>query len=161
MYINYTKCVKQGSLYESIIQMYESIIQIFFNAIGNLQYLFVHWVYWICSTFSSKSRTLLHFLIIQESNEELYMLALKTLGNLIRASTTSMTSVPKPLKFMKPNYGAMKEIFEKIKQPDVKKECAVIISVLAMTMGNGRECLKYRLLCDLDNIGEWGHEYVR
>jgi 26S proteasome regulatory subunit N1 len=30
-----------------------------------------------------------------------------------------------------------------------------------MTMGEGRECLKYRLLSKLDGIGEWGHEYVR
>lgn len=72
-----------------------------------------------------------------------------------------MTSVPKPLKFLKPHYDTMKEVYEKIKVPSVKKVCADIISVLAMTMGNGRDCLKYRLVSDLDNIGEWGHEYVR
>lgn len=72
-----------------------------------------------------------------------------------------MTSVPKPLKFMKPHYNTMKEIYDKIKQEDVKKECADIISVLAMTMGEGRECLKYRLLSELEQIKDWGHEYVR
>lgn len=72
-----------------------------------------------------------------------------------------MTSVPKPLKFMKPHYDSMKQVYEKIVDPDVKKFCANIISVLAMTMGEGRECLKYRLVSDLDQIGEWGHEYVR
>ena len=30
-----------------------------------------------------------------------------------------------------------------------------------MTMGEGRECLKYRLTGSTENIGEWGHEYVR
>lgn len=72
-----------------------------------------------------------------------------------------MTSVPKPLKFMKPHYDTMKTIYEKITEPNVKKLCADIISVLAMTMAEGRECLKYRLSSDLDKIGDWGHEYVR
>lgn len=72
-----------------------------------------------------------------------------------------MTSVPKPLKFMKPHYGTMKEIYNKLTDPEVNKECADIISVLAMTMGEGRDCLKYRLYSNLNQIGDWGHEYVR
>lgn len=74
-----------------------------------------------------------------------------------------MTSVPKPLKFMKPHYGTMKEIYDKLidSHEEVKKVCADVISVLAMTMGEKRECLKYRLFSDLNNIGEWGHEYIR
>nr|CAH7738587.1 unnamed protein product [Callosobruchus chinensis] len=96
-----------------------------------------------------------------ESDERLYLPALVALSNHIRASTTSMTSVPKPLKFMKPHYQTMKDVYEKIKAPDVKRVCADIISVLAMTMGENRESLQYRLLTDLDKIGEWGHEYVR
>ncbi|CAH1991259.1 unnamed protein product [Acanthoscelides obtectus] len=72
-----------------------------------------------------------------------------------------MTSVPKPLKFMKPHYQTMKDIYEKIKSLSVKAVCADIISVLAMTMGENRDCLQYRLLSDIDDIGEWGHEYVR
>ncbi|KAG5891554.1 hypothetical protein JTB14_028571 [Gonioctena quinquepunctata] len=98
---------------------------------------------------------------LQESDEKLYLPALHALGNNIRASTTSMTSVPKPLKFMKPHYETMKQAYEKVTNPDIKKVFADIVSVLAMTMGEGRECLKYRLASDLDNIGEWGHEYVR
>lgn len=98
---------------------------------------------------------------LQENDERLYLPALQALGNHIRASTTSMTSVPKPLKFMKPHYETMKEVYEKIKELNVKTMCADIISVLAMTMGEGRESLKYRLFSDLDKIGDWGHEYVR
>ncbi|KAJ8986255.1 hypothetical protein NQ317_009963 [Molorchus minor] len=98
---------------------------------------------------------------LQENDERLYLPALQALGNHIRASTTSMTSVPKPLKFMKPHYDTMKQIYKKIADADVKKVCADIISVLAMTMADGRECLKFRLLSNLDKIGEWGHEYVR
>lgn len=98
---------------------------------------------------------------LQENDHRLYLPALQALSNHIKASTTSMTSVPKPLKFMKPHYDTMKQVYEKITEVSVKKVCADVISVLAMTLSEGRECLKYRLLSDLDKIGDWGHEYVR
>lgn len=104
---------------------------------------------------------------LQETNPELYLPSLETMARLIRASTTSMTSVPKPLKFMRPHYETMKEIHKNlsntVKDKTVLKLCAEIISVLAMTMGTGKDCLIYRLLCDdkKDKIGDWGHEYVR
>lgn len=49
---------------------------------------------------------------LQEKNTELYRPALEELRRLIRSSTTSMTSVPKPLKFLRPHYGKLKEIYE-------------------------------------------------
>lgn len=99
---------------------------------------------------------------LQEPKEELYMPALESLRTLIRASTTSMTSVPKPLKFMRIHYDSMKEIYKKMPDNSTRQACADIISVLAMTMGTGKECLVYRFLCDQsDKIGDWGHEYIR
>uniref|UniRef100_U5EY74 26S proteasome non-ATPase regulatory subunit 2 n=1 Tax=Corethrella appendiculata TaxID=1370023 RepID=U5EY74_9DIPT len=104
---------------------------------------------------------------LQESNTDLYSPSLEALAKLIRASTTSMTAVPKPLKFMRPHFETMKEIHKKMTashlDKTVVKLCAEIISVLAMTMGTGKECLVYRLLCDEigEDIGDWGHEYVR
>ena len=55
-----------------------------------------------------------------ESDETLWGLALTSLTSLIRASTTSMTAVPKPLKFMIPNYDKMKQIYSKIPDGDIK-----------------------------------------
>lgn len=99
---------------------------------------------------------------LQESKTELYMPALTSMRDLIRASTTSMTSVPKPLKFMRQHYDTMKEVYKKMPDQNSRQTCADIISVLAMTMGTGKECLVYRFLCDqTDQIGEWGHEYIR
>lgn len=54
------------------------------------------------------------------------------LSNLIRTSTTSMTSVPKPLKFLREHYPALKEVYEKIQDPKTKSFCADVVSVLAM-----------------------------
>ena len=74
-----------------------------------------------------------------------------------------MTSVPKPLKFMIPHFDAMKACHEKMEEGAVKKQCADVVSVLAMTMSEERECLKYKLLGNqtTDEIELWGHEYVR
>jgi hypothetical protein len=98
---------------------------------------------------------------LQENDEKLYFPALENLRSQIRASTTSMTSVPKPLKFMRPHYDTMKQIYTKIQDPQTKEFCADVVSVLAMTMSDNRDCLKYRLLGSQCQIGDWGHEYVR
>lgn len=45
---------------------------------------------------------------LQEPNADLYKPALEQIRSLIRSSTTSMTSVPKPLKFMRLHYHTMK-----------------------------------------------------
>lgn len=50
--------------------------------------------------------------VFQEKDTSLYQPALEELRRQIRSSTTSMTSVPKPLKFLRPHYGKLKEIFE-------------------------------------------------
>ncbi|TYJ23004.1 hypothetical protein E1A91_A08G162000v1 [Gossypium mustelinum] len=60
----------------------------------------------------------------------------------IRTSTSSMTSVPKPLKFLHPHYGTLKAFYETMPESDLK------------------ESLKYRLLGLEGDIGSWGHEYV-
>lgn len=139
-------------------------------------------------------------ILTQESDQRLYKPALESLRSQIRASTTSMTSVPKPLKFLRPHYDSLKEVHEKIKDDETKvafrnylsselfililhclnssvdtdkgyyfvfvffleqRFCADIISVLGMTMSDGRDSLKFRLLGSKEEIGSWGHEYVR
>lgn len=43
-----------------------------------------------------------------------------------------MTSVPKPLKFLREHYPALKLVYEKIEDEKTKKYCADVVSVLAM-----------------------------
>nr|XP_020633883.1 26S proteasome non-ATPase regulatory subunit 2 [Pogona vitticeps] len=96
-----------------------------------------------------------------EQDTSLYRPALEELRRQIRSSTTSMTSVPKPLKFLRPHYGKLKEIYENMAPGENKRFAADIISVLAMTMSGERECLKYRLVGSQEPLASWGHEYVR
>ncbi|CAF0824385.1 unnamed protein product [Didymodactylos carnosus] len=110
---------------------------------------------------SEEDKQLKEELELCEDNTYLYRPALETLRQKIRESTSSMTSVPKPLKFLRPHYESMKEIYEKITEQTNKALCADIISVLAMTTIDTKECLKYRLLGSEQDIGAWGHEYIR
>lgn len=57
---------------------------------------------------------------LSEKDESLWKPSLDAMRNLIRASTTSMTSVPKPLKFMRPHYAKMKEIHAAMPEGPIK-----------------------------------------
>ncbi|GMH12107.1 hypothetical protein Nepgr_013948 [Nepenthes gracilis] len=100
---------------------------------------------------------------VQDPDPGLQKVALESMRQEIRTSTSSMTSVPKPLKFLRPHYGTLKAYYETMKDSDQKKFLADILSVLALTMSaeGERESLKYRLLGSKGDIGSWGHEYVR
>lgn len=100
---------------------------------------------------------------VQDLDPGLQRVALESMRQEIRNATSSMTSVPKPLKFLRPHYGTLKAYYEKMQDSDLKKLLADILSVLALTMSaeGERESLKYRLLGSKDDIGSWGHEYVR
>ncbi|KAL8201505.1 hypothetical protein R6Q57_012844 [Mikania cordata] len=99
----------------------------------------------------------------QDADPGLQKVALESMRQEIRTSTSSMTSVPKPLKFLRPHYGTLKSFYETMPDSDLKKLLADILSVLALTMSaeGDRESLKYRLLGSEGDIGSWGHEYVR
>jgi 26S proteasome regulatory subunit N1 len=88
-------------------------------------------------------------------------LALETLRELIRTATASMTSVPKPLKFLRPHYDSLKTAYDSMGA--LQKALADILSVLAMTMApeGSRESLSYKLKGNSTELGVWGHEFVR
>jgi 26S proteasome regulatory subunit N1 len=112
---------------------------------------------------------------LKESNKSLYAPSLESLRTLIRTSTSSMTSVPKPLKFLRPHYPDLQTLFRTWEPSEDKSNFADILSVLAMTYSDTepRGTLRYRLLSaslrsthgpadsPLADPGSWGHEYVR
>jgi len=116
--------------------------------------------------------------------------ALDVIINELRTATASMTSVPKPLKFLRPHFASLKTLYlslEKQEASSMEKESlkfrarlADVVAVLAMTMSKPgeRESLKFKLSgakdydalsvldseaknASEDNLGSWGHEFVR
>lgn len=101
---------------------------------------------------------------LKEQDQNLHKQALDHLTSEIKSSTSSMTSVPKPLKFLKPHYESLKEVYAQWSmQHAMKRTFADVISVLAMTMAEPgtRECLRFKLVGTQVNVSSWGHEYVR
>lgn len=83
--------------------------------------------------------------------------------NFIKTSTSSMTAVPKPLKFLRPHYETMTKLYEAWPTGDNKVSLADVLSVIGMTFSDEdrQDTLKYRLLAPSQDISSWGHEYTR
>lgn len=81
----------------------------------------------------------------------------------IKTSTSSMTAVPKPLKFLRPHYETLTKLYEEWPNDENKVSLADVLSVIGMTFSDEdrQDTLKYRLLAPTTDIGAWGHEYVR
>lgn len=101
---------------------------------------------------------------LTEDDASLYKPALEAIKTNIKTSTSSMTAVPKPLKFLRPHYEKLCETYESWPAGDSKNSLADTLSVLGMTYSDDedrRDTLKYRLLAPSEDIGSWGHEYMR
>ena len=87
--------------------------------------------------------------------------ALELLRSKLRESTNSMTSVPKPMKFLMPHFDKLKDtIYNKMTPEKNQKLCADVVSVMSMVCSEKNDCLKFRKLGSQEDIGSWGHEYV-
>ncbi|KAK2024190.1 proteasome/cyclosome [Colletotrichum zoysiae] len=100
---------------------------------------------------------------LTESDASLYKPALEAMKTFIKTSTSSMTAVPKPLKFLRPHYETMTKLHEEWPAGENKTSLADVLSVIGMTYSDEdrQDTLKYRLLAPSSDIGSWGHEYTR
>ncbi|KAJ2973245.1 hypothetical protein NUW58_g8985 [Xylaria curta] len=100
---------------------------------------------------------------LTESDASLYKPALEAMKTSIKTSTSSMTAVPKPLKFLRPHYETLTKLYEDWPEGEDKASLADVLSVIGMTFSDEdrQDTLKYRLLSPSQDIGSWGHEYTR
>lgn len=93
------------------------------------------------------------------------------IGNLkreVRESTSSMTSIPKPFKFIKPHYGTLVKFHENCNNTELENALAEFISVISMSMADPYDShsLRYllklgRSVCDSGDFVSWGQEYLQ
>ena len=75
--------------------------------------------------------------------------ALDVIVTELRSATSSMTSVPKPLKFLRPKYETLKEYYGTIGDSADKEVVFLrarlgdVLAVLAMTLGKHGECISF------------------
>jgi len=131
--------------------------------------------------------------LINEKSEasvttQIRLKALDVIVTELRSATSSMTSVPKPLKFLRPKYETLKEYYGTIGDTEesevvfLRARLGDVLAVLAMTLGkhDERESLNFKLkgakdyeslakmgdttttaTTDDNNLGSWGHEFIR
>lgn len=100
---------------------------------------------------------------LKEDDSNLFLPSLNQLKEFIKNSTSSMTAVPKPLKFLRTSYPDLCAVYDKWTDKEMRSSLADVLSVLAMTYSDNGEydSLRFRLLSDSSHIESWGHEYVR
>lgn len=112
-----------------------------------------------------KLKTDLELLVerLKENDSKLYEPSLTQLKEFIKSSTSSMTAVPKPLKFLRPSFPALCEVYDSWADEQLKSSLAEVLSVLAMTYSDNKkhDSLRFALLSGAKNIESWGHEYIR
>ncbi|CAE7612398.1 PSMD2 [Symbiodinium pilosum] len=99
----------------------------------------------------------------QDSDQGVAKMAMEAMVKELKESTSSMTSVPKPLKFLRPHYSTLTEHYAKMPANDLKRFFADVLSILSTTMQKegSRQALKYRLEGTKEGLTSWGHEYIR
>lgn len=99
---------------------------------------------------------------LQDSNRDVVTNALDSLHTQITSATGSVAALPKPLKFLRPHYETLKDVFKKLSGND-KARLSDIISWLSMTSADPelREGLKFKLSGTHEAIKLWGHDYLR
>ena len=90
--------------------------------------------------------------LINEKSEasvttQIRLKALDVIVTELRSATSSMTSVPKPLKFLRPKYETLKEYYGTIGDTEesevvfLRARLGDVLAVLAMTLGKHGECV--------------------
>ena len=78
------------------------------------------------------------------------------------SSRSSISSIPKGIKFLRAHYNTLKDIWAQL-EGENQVLLADVISVLAMSIGDSsdNDSLKFRLVGSKGSIETWGHEYIR
>ena len=80
----------------------------------------------------------------------------------ITTSTSSMTSIPKPLKFARVHYDRLKAYYSTLPQSEFKNKLSDLLAVLVMVVTDTEETsLSWILKGERKNITEWGQEFVK
>jgi 26S proteasome regulatory subunit N1 len=100
----------------------------------------------------------------QDADAGIAKAALDALTRDIHTTTSSMTAVPKPLKFLRPHLDALIAHFEGAQDGPNRRALADILSLLCSTVAGkegARQGLAFKLQGHTDDLEAWGHEYMR
>ena len=103
---------------------------------------------------------------VQDPSEAIAKQALEAMSAELKAGTSSMISVPLPLKFLRAHFDTLENFFKSLPDnSDLKKPLADVLSVLATTLvftePPRRRALWYSFIGTCNGLVSWGPEYLR
>lgn len=102
---------------------------------------------------------------LYDSDPDIRQNAYNMIKTELSTSTSSMTSIPKPLKFLRLHYDALKDYIGKLtneKDRDFRDQIIDLLAVLVMVAPNATETsLQYVLSGSKKTLTQWGLEFVR
>lgn len=101
---------------------------------------------------------------VKDPDAAVVKMALDHITKEIHNTTSSMTAVPKPLKFLRPHLDGLIDTFGAMPPGPNKQLLADVLSLLTSTVAGKegeREGLKFKLQGNTSDLETWGHEYMR
>ena len=100
---------------------------------------------------------------VADKNSGVVQAAVSQLTNMLRTATGTMTSIPKPLKFVRPLFPVIEKAAHETTDDTNRRGMYDLLSLIAMTLvlPVEHQCLKYKLLGTHNDLASWGHEYLR
>jgi 26S proteasome regulatory subunit N1 len=101
---------------------------------------------------------------VRDPDAAIVKTALDCITKEIHTTTSSMTAVPKPLKFLRPHLDTLVATFEGMAAGPNRQLLADVLSLLTSTVAGKegeREGLRYKLQGNTSDLETWGHEYMR
>ena len=98
-----------------------------------------------------------------EGDKDIKLNSFNMIKNELTSSTTSMTSIPKPLKFLRLHYESIKKLYTGLDEFDpFKLLLADFLAIIVIVTANTTDtCLDYILKGTKKDLHSWGQEFMR
>jgi 26S proteasome regulatory subunit N1 len=99
---------------------------------------------------------------LEDPNPDIVVRSIQMMKEEIRSASGTMTSIPKPFKFLQAHFGKIKDLFEAQSQETAKKVFAGFMSLAATYLNDKyeRDALRYLLQSSLEGFIDYGHQYL-
>lgn len=99
---------------------------------------------------------------MEDTDPQIVIRSVQMMKDEIKSASGTMTSIPKPFKFLQPHYAKIKEVFENHTHVELKKVFAGFMSLASTYLSESydRDALRYLLQSTMEGFMDFGHQYL-
>jgi 26S proteasome regulatory subunit N1 len=100
----------------------------------------------------------------QDRDYQLANVAVNTLSEMLRTASGTVASIPKPLKYVRPHFVALRAFAESLPESAPhRKSLFDVLALIAMTLElpEKNAVINIKLRGNHEDVGKWGHEFLR